>query len=51
MFLYVDIKKISKIAIKEEYKKEIDTFITTYYNRYTGIYLKSKEYLKKLNVL
>ena len=48
MFFYVDIKNISKLDIKEQYKKEIDTFLNTYYDRYTGMYLKSKEFLKKI---
>ena len=29
-------------------KKEIDTFINDYYDRYSGLYLKSKEFLKNL---
>ena len=51
MFFYVDIKNISKLDIKEQYKKEIDTFLNTYYDRYTGMYLKSKEFLKKIKDL
>ena len=39
---YVDINKISKLDITDKIKKEIDTFINDYYDRYSGIYLKSK---------
>lgn len=50
MFMYVDINRISKLNIKKENKKEINMFLTLYYNRYTGIYLNSKDFLKKLNL-
>lgn len=49
MFYYVDISKISKVEISEEIKKEINEFIEDYYDRYSGIYLKSKTLLDKLN--
>ena len=47
---YIDIQKISKTDVKESIKKEIDTFIDEYYDRYTGLYLKSKDFLKKISV-
>ena len=48
MFYYVDISKISKIEITENIKQEINTFIDDYYDRYSGLYLKSKTFLKEL---
>ena len=45
---YVDISKISKLEISDKVKKEIDTFINDYYDRYSGIYLKSKSILDNL---
>jgi len=42
MLYYVDISKITKLDISEEVKKEIDEFTNDYYDRYSGIYLKSK---------
>ena len=45
MFYYVDVKKISKIFISDNIKKEINLFISDYYERYSGLYLKSKEFL------
>ena len=48
MYFYIEIKSITKLEIKEEIKKEIDTFLTIYYNRYTGMYLKSKNFLEKV---
>ena len=48
MLYYVDIKKISKIEINDDVKKEIDEFIDEYYDKYTGLYLKSKKFLKNI---
>lgn len=49
MFYYVDICKISKLEINESIKKEINEFLDLYYDRYTGLYLKSKSFLHNLN--
>ncbi len=48
MYYYVDIKSISKIKISAKVKNEINHFLNTYYDRYTGLYLKSKDFLKKI---
>lgn len=48
MFFYIDISKISKIEISEKVKQEINAFIDDYYDRYSGLYLKSKAFLKEL---
>ena len=45
---YIDINKISKIEIPDKNKKEIDIFINDYYDRYSGIYLKSKSVLDNI---
>ena len=42
MLYYVDISKITKLEISDEIAKEIDKFTNDYYDRYSGIYLKSK---------
>lgn len=49
MFYYVDIDKITKLDISEQATMEINYFITDYYDRYTGLYLKTKEFIKNLN--
>ncbi len=49
MFFYVDISKISNIDISNLVKKEINDFLDDYYDRYTGLYLKSKSLLKNIN--
>lgn len=48
MYYYVEIKSISKLKISEKVRDEINRFLDTYYERYTGLYLKSKNFLKKL---
>lgn len=48
MLYYVDINKITKVDIKDDIIKEIDDYISEYYDIYTGIYLKSKKFLKSL---
>ena len=51
MFYYVDINKISKLDISDNIKKELNMFIDDYYDRYSGLYLKSKEFLRNLQKL
>ncbi len=47
-YYYVDISKISDLKIKKEVIDEIDEFLTLYYREYTGLYLKSKKFLKEV---
>ncbi len=48
MFYYVDITKISKLELSEQAKNEINMFLDDYYDRYTGLYLKSKKFIRDL---
>lgn len=48
MLYYVDIDKISKIEINDNSVQEINRFLEAYYERYTGLYLKSKKMLSKI---
>lgn len=48
MLKYVDILKISKLNLSNTVKNEINSFLNEYYDRYTGLYLKSKEFLKNI---
>ncbi len=50
MFYYVDISKISKIDISSNIMKEINNFIDDYYDRYSGLYLKSKALLYDIKI-
>ena len=51
MLKYVDISKISKLDISDIVRNEINSFIDEYYDRYSGLYLKSKEFLKNIEKL
>ena len=44
-------KTISDLKISNEVINNIDYFINAYYDRYTGLYLKSKKFLKDINKL
>lgn len=48
LYYYVDIKNITKLDVSEEVTREINHFLNDYYDRYTGLYLKSKDFLKKI---
>lgn len=48
MLYYVDIQSITKLEISSEVLKEINFFLEDYYDQYTGLYLKSKSFLKQL---
>ena len=48
MFFYLDVSQISKLEIKEGTKKELNEFIHEYYDDYSGLYLKSRDFLKNL---
>ncbi len=48
MFYYVDIAKISKLEVSQQAKNEINMFLNDYYDRYTGLYLKSKKFIRDL---
>ena len=48
MYYYVDIKSITELNISDEVKEEINFFLNKYYDRYTGLYLSSKEFLKTI---
>ncbi len=51
MYYYVDIKNITKLEVKKEITDEINEFLDDYYERFTGLYIKSKDFLKKINQL
>lgn len=48
MFFYVDIDKITKLDIGDKAKLEINNFLSDYYDRYTGLYLKTKQFIRTL---
>lgn len=48
MYYYVDLEKITKVEVNKKVQEEINKFLEDYYDRYTGIYLKSKKILKNI---
>lgn len=51
LFYYVDIKNISKLDVSSYVVREISQFLDDYYDRYTGLYLKSRDFIRQLNKL
>jgi hypothetical protein len=51
MLYYVDISKISKLEISDKVKNEINFFVDEFYDKHTGLYLKSKQFLKKVSTI
>ena len=49
MYYYVDIKNITKLDVSKEITFEINRFLDDYYDRFTGLYIKSKDFIKKVN--
>ena len=49
MYLYVEIKNITKLDVCNEVTNEINRFLDDYYDRYTGLYIKSKDFIKQVN--
>ena len=49
MYYYVDLKNIKKLEVSPLVTKEINIFLNDYYDRYTGLYIKSKDFIKKVN--
>ena len=48
MYYYVNIDSIKEIKVDDVTKNTINKYLDLYYERYTGLYLNSKEFLKKL---
>lgn len=48
LYYYVDIDSITDLKISDEVVMNINMILTEYYDRFTGLYLKSKEFLKSV---
>ena len=42
---------IKRVDIRDEVKREISIFIDDYYDRYSGLYLKSRDLLREFSYL
>jgi len=50
-FYYLDISRLGNISVKPETKIELKRVIDSYYDEYSGLYLKSKKFLDQLDRL
>ena len=51
IYYYVDISSITSINVSKDVKNEINLFLDRYYDRYTGLYLNTKDFLNKIIAL
>lgn len=51
LLYYIDIKRLGKVSLKEETKEQIKRILTLYYDKYSGLHLKSKKFLQQLDQL
>lgn len=51
LYYLIDVQSISELKISDKVINNIDHFINTYYDRYTGLYLTSKKFLKDMDKL
>lgn len=49
MYYYVNINGIANIKVEDNIKNTINKFLDIYYEKYTGLFLNSKNFLKTLN--
>ena len=49
MLYLVDIGHITKLDIEKDNLKELSIFLSEYYDKYTGLYLKSKKMMEKIS--
>ncbi|UOR12280.1 DNA repair protein RecO [Halobacillus amylolyticus] len=50
VFLHMDVRRLGQISMKEENKKKLRRLLDEYYDRYGGYFLKSKKFLKQLDL-
>ena len=51
LYDFVDISSINKLNVDKKVMDDINTFIDEYYEKYTGLYIKSKDFIKQINRL
>ncbi|SEH60581.1 DNA replication and repair protein RecO [Halobacillus karajensis] len=50
IFLHMDVKRLGEITMKEENKNLLRQIMDEYYDRYGGYFIKSKKFLKQLDL-
>jgi len=51
IFYYIDIKRLGSISVKKETKAELKKVIDSYYEEYSGLFLKTKKFLDQLETM
>ena len=51
IFYFFDLNRLGNISVKVETKAELKKVIDTYYNEYSGLYLKTKKFIEQLDQL
>ncbi|MUV39608.1 DNA repair protein RecO [Lentibacillus sp. JNUCC-1] len=51
VFMQTDLERIDKISVKEENINRLRSLLDAYYDQYGGYYLKSKRFLKQMDLL
>ena len=46
LLYHVELNNVTKIALSDKTKQEINSFLDEYYDKYSGLYLKSKHFIK-----
>lgn len=49
LFYYFDLSRLGNISIKDETKAELKNVISTYYDEYSGLHLKTKKFLNSMD--
>jgi DNA repair protein RecO (recombination protein O) len=49
VFYYFDLSRLGNISVKDETKAELKNIITSYYDEYSGLHLKSKKFLNSMD--
>lgn len=48
LFLYMDMNRLGRVSLKTATRRELNTALTTYYDEFVGLKLKSKRFLDQL---
>jgi DNA repair protein RecO (recombination protein O) len=51
LFYYMDLSRLGAISVKEETKKELRAVLSSYYDEYSGLSLKTKRFLMQIDEL
>ncbi|MEH6939488.1 DNA repair protein RecO [Bacillus sp. JJ664] len=51
LFYHFDVNRLGKIEVSEQTKKVIQQILFSYYDEYSGIYLKSRKFLEQLKAM